>query len=104
MVDGLRDIYRTTGIAGLWRGADAAVVRTMIGSATQLTTYAFSKDLVRRSSLGRAHADKPWLVEAGGAMLSGVAVAVAMNPFDVISTRLYNQSPTAPLYSGYGRR
>lgn len=33
-------------------------------------------------------------------MVTGFAVCTVMNPFDVISTRLYNQSTTAPLYSG----
>jgi len=33
-------------------------------------------------------------------MISGVVVALAMNPFDVISTRLYNQDAKAPLYTG----
>ena len=33
-------------------------------------------------------------------MISGLVVAAAMNPFDVVSTRLYNQSATNPLYTG----
>ena len=32
-----------------------------------------------------------WLTALIAAMISGVAVAVTMTPFDVISTRLYNQ-------------
>lgn len=32
-----------------------------------------------------------WLTTLLAAMISGVAVAIAMTPFDVISTRLYNQ-------------
>lgn len=32
-----------------------------------------------------------WLTALVAAMLSGVAVAITMTPFDVISTRLYNQ-------------
>ena len=98
LADGLRQVYGAAGVRGLWRGADAAMTRTMIGSATQLTTYNFSKDLIRKSGVVRA--DAPWLVEAGGAMLSGVAVAITMNPFDVISTRLYNQNAGVPLYNG----
>lgn len=33
-------------------------------------------------------------------MISGIAVCVAMNPFDVVSTRLYNQNSKVPLYTG----
>ena len=98
MWDGLFKIYQTTGVGGLWRGADAAVIRTTVGSATQLTTYSFSKQLVRSSGL--LPPDARVATEAGAAMVSGVAVAAAMNPFDVISTRLYNQNPKAPLYAG----
>lgn len=32
-----------------------------------------------------------WLTALVAAMISGVAVAITMTPFDVISTRLYNQ-------------
>lgn len=32
-----------------------------------------------------------WLIALVAAMISGVAVAITMTPFDVISTRLYNQ-------------
>lgn len=31
------------------------------------------------------------MVALAGGMISSVAVAVAMTPFDVVSTRLYNQ-------------
>ena len=99
MTDGLRQIIQTSGFRGLWRGADASMLRTGIGSATQLTTYAFSKNLFARSGL--VSPDSRMLIEMGGAMISGAVVAVVMNPFDVISTRLYNQNPGAPLYSGY---
>lgn len=32
-----------------------------------------------------------WLIALTAAMISGVAVTITMTPFDVISTRLYNQ-------------
>lgn len=32
-----------------------------------------------------------WLIALIAATISGVAVAISMTPFDVISTRLYNQ-------------
>lgn len=32
-----------------------------------------------------------WLVALAGGMISSVAVAAVMTPFDVVSTRLYNQ-------------
>lgn len=32
-----------------------------------------------------------WLVALAGGMISSVAVVIVMTPFDVVSTRLYNQ-------------
>lgn len=32
-----------------------------------------------------------WLVALAGGMISSIAVAAVMTPFDVVSTRLYNQ-------------
>lgn len=32
-----------------------------------------------------------WLVALAGGMISSVAVVAVMTPFDVVSTRLYNQ-------------
>jgi len=101
MVDGLQQIYQTTGVRGLWRGANAAMLRTMVGSATQLTTYSSAKELVVSSGL--VSQERRFPVEAASAMVCGVVVAFVMNPFDVISTRMYNQNPNAPLYNGYGR-
>lgn len=42
----------------------------------------------------------PIYVHGVASMISGFVVAGAMNPFDVVSTRLYNQNATNPLYSG----
>lgn len=46
MVHALRVIYREHGILGLWRGSSAAVPRVSVGSATQLSTFSSSKELV----------------------------------------------------------
>lgn len=43
------------------------------------------------SSLSQWLSPDTWLTALVAAMVSGVAVAVTMTPFDVISTRLYNQ-------------
>ncbi|KAA0711705.1 Solute carrier family 25 member 34 [Triplophysa tibetana] len=62
----LVSIYQREGVLGLWRGVNGAVPRVMVG----------------------AHS---WLIALTAAMISGVVVAITMTPFDVISTRLYNQ-------------
>ncbi|XP_041129080.1 solute carrier family 25 member 34-like [Polyodon spathula] len=81
-------IYRAQGIVGLWRGVNGAVPRVMVGSAVQLATFSSAKEWVVSQQW---YKQDSWLEALNAAMLSGVAVAIAMTPFDVISTRLYNQ-------------
>nr|XP_033778625.1 solute carrier family 25 member 34 [Geotrypetes seraphini] len=81
-------IYRKEGLLGLWRGVNGAVPRVMVGSAAQLATFASAKEWVKKQKWFQ---DDSWLVALAGGMISSVAVAIAMTPFDVVSTRLYNQ-------------
>ncbi|XP_074704329.1 solute carrier family 25 member 34 isoform X1 [Strix aluco] len=100
-------IYKQHGVAGLWRGVTGAVPRVAVGSAAQLATFTSAKDWVcERQWFGEGS----WATVLAGGMVSGVAVAVAMTPFDVVSTRLYNQPVDAdgtvrPFgKAGWGRR
>ncbi|XP_053291437.1 solute carrier family 25 member 34 [Pleuronectes platessa] len=86
--DAFVSIYRREGLIGLWRGVNGAVPRVMVGSAAQLATFTSAKDWVSHSQW---LSPNRWLTTLIAAMISGVAVAVSMTPFDVISTRLYNQ-------------
>uniref|UniRef100_A0A8C8SBC3 Solute carrier family 25 member 34 n=1 Tax=Pelusios castaneus TaxID=367368 RepID=A0A8C8SBC3_9SAUR len=81
-------IYRKQGLVGLWRGVNGAVPRVMVGSAVQLATFTSAKEWVRKLQWFK---EGSWMVALAGGMISSVAVAVAMTPFDVVSTRLYNQ-------------
>uniref|UniRef100_UPI0037E92DC7 solute carrier family 25 member 35 isoform X2 n=1 Tax=Semicossyphus pulcher TaxID=241346 RepID=UPI0037E92DC7 len=102
MIHALAAIYREHGIMGLWRGSSAAVPRVSVGSAAQLSTFSSSKELVIDLQL---FPKGSWLVALSAGMISSVVVVLAMTPFDVVSTRLYNQpvdhlgkdSPTASL-------
>ncbi|CAG06857.1 unnamed protein product, partial [Tetraodon nigroviridis] len=100
--DAFATIYRREGLVGLWRGVNGAVPRVMVGSATQLATFSSAKDWVSRS---QRFSPDSWLTALVAAAISGVAVAVAMTPFDVISTRLYNQpvdeAHRGRLYGGF---
>uniref|UniRef100_H0VKM4 Solute carrier family 25 member 34 n=2 Tax=Cavia porcellus TaxID=10141 RepID=H0VKM4_CAVPO len=84
----LETIWRQQGLLGLWRGVGGAVPRVMVGSATQLATFASAKAWVQEQQW---LPEDSWLVALTGSMISSVAVAVVMTPFDVVSTRLYNQ-------------
>ncbi|XP_015268062.1 PREDICTED: solute carrier family 25 member 34 [Gekko japonicus] len=81
-------IYKKQGLLGLWRGVNGAVPRVTVGSAVQLATFASAKEWVLKHQWFQ---EGSWMVALSGGMISSVAVAVAMTPFDVVSTRLYNQ-------------
>lgn len=98
----LRDIYRNNGIRGLWSGVTSAIPRVMVGSATQLATFSKSKQLVENLELfPRGH----WLNTLLASISGGAVVVLFMTPFDVVSTRLYNQgldkSGRGFYYSGF---
>ncbi|NXU93580.1 S2534 protein, partial [Xiphorhynchus elegans] len=97
-----RTIYGQHGVAGLWRGVTGAIPRVTVGSAVQLATFSSAKDWVCEHQWFRRGS---WAAVLAGGMVSSVAVAVAMTPFDVISTRLYNQpvdaDGTGKLYRGF---
>ncbi|KAI9262004.1 mitochondrial carrier domain-containing protein [Sporodiniella umbellata] len=83
----LSHIYRTEGLRGLYRGADAAMARAGVGSAVQMPTYMLGKDvLIKRFGMPDSVS-----THFATSMFTGLLVCLAMNPFDVISTRMYNQ-------------
>jgi solute carrier family 25 protein 34/35 len=98
MTHAASQIYSTHGISGLWRGVSGAVPRVAVGSAAQLATFSKAMELVH-DGLDRIHSSSPvvvvlkqsWVVAAAASLVSGVAVVAFFTPFDVISTRLYNQ-------------
>ncbi|XP_037323764.2 solute carrier family 25 member 35 [Pungitius pungitius] len=88
MILALAAIYKEHGLLGLWRGSSAAVPRVSVGSAAQLSTFSSSKEFVVDLQVFPKNS---WLVALSAGMISSVVVVMAMTPFDVVSTRLYNQ-------------
>ncbi|KAI9331616.1 mitochondrial carrier domain-containing protein [Obelidium mucronatum] len=86
-------IYKNEGIAGLWRGADASMLRTGVGSAVQLSTYDASKQILLKSGyFSKANGkDGGIILHFAASAFTSLFVCIAMNPFDVVSTRMYNQ-------------
>jgi solute carrier family 25 protein 34/35 len=98
MLDGFRQIIASEGILGLYRGVNGAIPRVAVGSAAQLSTYAQAKSMVMATGIEDGVA-----LQFGASFLSGLAVTTAMNPLDVVSTRLYSQKVVdgkGVLYSG----
>lgn len=92
--NGLKTIYMTEGVKGLFRGIDAAILRTGAGSSVQLPIYNTAKNFLLRNDVME---DGPSL-HLTASTISGLGVAVVMNPWDVILTRIYNQK--GDLYKG----
>jgi len=88
MSHGLKSIYAAQGLGGLWRGVNGAVVRVMVGSSAQLSTFSSVKAWLEANHWFPPNS---WFATFAASMVGGVAVTLFMTPFDVISTRLYNQ-------------
>ncbi|CAK9439296.1 uncharacterized protein LODBEIA_P34870 [Lodderomyces beijingensis] len=86
--DGIRQIYKHEGLRGLYRGVDAAVLRTGAGSSAQLPVYYLTKNFALKHHLAR---DNSFLLHFISASMAGLGVAIVMNPWDVVLTRMYNQ-------------
>ncbi|RUS35361.1 mitochondrial carrier domain-containing protein [Jimgerdemannia flammicorona] len=83
----LSSVFRAEGVRGLYRGIDAAMARAGVGSAVQLPTYDMTKQVLRtRFGMG-----DNFSTHFASSLICGFFVCCAMNPFDVISTRMYNQ-------------
>jgi len=97
----LRDVYKTEGFQGFYRGLPVFMPRVMAASSVQLATYDVSKAAV--CSWGN------WAIDAAGglntswrftaqsflthfsaAWITGIAVVLAMQPFDFAATRMMN--------------
>ncbi|KAF0695352.1 Aste57867_13834 [Aphanomyces stellatus] len=89
---GFKSVYQSDGLGGFFRGIGGAVPRVSFGSATQLSSYEFFKDmLLARPYLGYTFEDRTVMLHLSASVLAGFFCVTAMNPFDVISVRLYNQ-------------
>ena len=97
LAHGLRTVWAREGVRGLFRGVDGAVPRVMVGSAVQLTTYDTARAALAARA-GWAPGSLPTTLAA--AAVSSLLTVTCMNPFDVVSTRLYQSSGRATSYAG----
>ncbi|KAL3269685.1 hypothetical protein HHI36_008745 [Cryptolaemus montrouzieri] len=99
----VKEIYGSHGIKGLWRGVSGTMVRALAGSSAQLTSFAVSKDFLREQDILKG---RPLVISITASFISGIIQTVVITPFDLVSTRLYNQGVNASgdglLYKGIG--
>jgi len=95
------EIGRTEGIRGYYRGLSVFVPRTAAASATQMSTYDTCKAYCVQWTGLRADSVATHFVSS---LLTGVAVTLAMQPFDFTAVRLMNQNAgtggSSALYTG----
>lgn len=74
--NGMRTIYASEGVTGLYRGVGAAMIRTGFGSSVQLPTYFFAKRrLVRHLGMEEGMA-----LHISSSAVSGFVVCCVMHP------------------------
>jgi len=92
----LTDIYRADGLLGFTRGLSSFTLRVVAASSAQLSTKDAAHDALVRLGMGASSRS----TEVCSAMMAGVAMAVAMQPFDFACTRLANCRTAAELGKG----
>ncbi|XP_065335999.1 solute carrier family 25 member 35-like [Cloeon dipterum] len=101
MVSTFRQIYWEHGLKGLWRGANSTVPRMAVASAAQLTSFDIFKRHLNQTKL---LSDEVKINSLVSSVLSSVVTVIVKTPFDIVSTRIYNQGVDARgrglLYSG----
>ncbi|KAJ6216213.1 hypothetical protein RDWZM_007370 [Blomia tropicalis] len=96
MSSGFKAIYGQYGVRGLWRGSVASMTRVSVGGSIQLTSFATITSFARKHKF--IDPDR-WYGTLFCSFLGSCLVVSMMTPFDVVSTRLYNQ----PVDSKTGR-
>jgi len=85
--DGLRSIHAQNGFKGFYSGAYIFAMRTGIGSSVQLPSYDFIKhELIELNVL-----KDDFHIYVVSSVCASILACLVMNPFDCVSTRVFNQ-------------
>ena len=90
-----KTIYSSTGVAGLWRGNGAALVRVVPYSGMLFCTYP-----TYQKAIEPYYSDKVAVRFAAGA-LAGATATTLTYPLDLLRARMAAHWGPVPLYSGY---
>ena len=100
-LDATYSILKEKGITGLFHGYRTACVRTSVGSSVQLASYDTMKTVAARKTKMQSDDVRVHLLSS---TIAGVGMVVAMNPFDVLITRCYNnphQKDTVNIFGAF---
>ncbi|XP_008553094.1 solute carrier family 25 member 35-like [Microplitis demolitor] len=83
-----KNLWRTSGIGGLYRQCFANTPRIFCSAAIQLTTLSIVDDWLKPIKIFN---ENSVLLTFCSALVGGTCVALFMQPFDAVSIRIYNQ-------------
>jgi len=102
VLDCLTRMAREEGVLTLWKGATPTVCRATLLSACQMGVTSEAKAHLAETGWfgpdGQAYGGYPRLFCA--TLVASLAANVVANPFDVIKSRMQQQSSTNPMYTG----
>ncbi|CAG9815638.1 unnamed protein product [Phaedon cochleariae] len=102
MLEAFSTIFKQHGIRGLFRGVLSSIPRSFVGASSQLIGFDYAKEWLLTYEYFR---DKKILTAFLSSLVGGVTISIAMTPFDLVMTRLYNQPVDATgkgkLYASY---
>lgn len=74
------------GLRGLMQGTSSQVLRVSVGSSVQLATY----DTFKGWAVSKGLRPDSVVTHGVAAIFSGFFLSIAMNPVDVVASRMYN--------------
>ncbi|ODM97434.1 Solute carrier family 25 member 35 [Orchesella cincta] len=92
MMPAFGEIYRKFGVLGFWRGTTGSLPRLVVASAVQIPTFEKTLEFVKSKHIFK---EGSFMNPFCASMIAGLFVSFAMAPFDLMSTRFYNQGVDA---------
>uniref|UniRef100_A0A182TVL9 Mitochondrial carrier protein n=1 Tax=Anopheles melas TaxID=34690 RepID=A0A182TVL9_9DIPT len=86
------NIYRQSGVRGLFRGYPASVARLVVGSAAEMASFSVCKQFFLRYQVFQ---ESIVLTALASSTVAGFFTSVLMSPCDVVTTRMTNQAVSA---------
>jgi len=89
-------VWRTHGIRGFYKGVGATIIRDVPFSMIYFPTFA----ILNKQGVTNEDESAPFMHTLASACVAGATAAVAVNPCDVVKTRLQSMHPAARKYKG----